>query len=368
MADPTPTATPAVPSYESGLWRAGQTASPVRMPAGFEIPPPSRTGDARRDQLQDAMNYRTALENFYNSGAVTDPGERSAITAELRAARDDESRLLKDQYAYNEEMRKLWEKADAANTPEAREKADADLKDAQARADLAAKQAANYETPDQASERRIREAIASRAPTQGRETVQEAIDKAKGVAEAQAEALIAQKQKLIELGIDMTRRDEALLKAQLDAIATKYHQDVAEYVAAKAAYDKEPYDKLTMLRGNQADARAAQAAKLQGAQVQAGQYGAQATQGHALLMGGVQAGVVPSAEAVQQMYFDPHKRALDVLAQAMAQPDFDANQRAIDLLSQEIMQRSTTRPVAPTAPDLSALFPPSARTAPVVTQ
>lgn len=158
-------------TFEEWLEKQNTTAPPIRMPAGLTIRP--QTGDP----LQDAMNLQADLAGLANN-AQAKPEERQAAFNAYQAASDDVSRLTKERMAWNAEQGQLQAKLDAANTPEARQLAEMNLGAAKAKVSLAEQEAANYETPAQVMARQIATAIASRAPTQGRETVEEANAKA----------------------------------------------------------------------------------------------------------------------------------------------------------------------------------------------
>jgi len=170
----------------------------------------------------------------------------------------------------------------------------------------------------------------------------------------------------IRLGLKTTPQAQAVLD-QWTAANTSSFQLHAQQVLAAEEYNRNlPQAQATEARAQAADARAAQQQKVQQAQVRADAYNQQATEGQGMLTQGIKLGVAPSTEAVQQMYFDPHKRALDVLEQAMAGPEFDPHQRALDVIGAQMQPAQVPAPYVPLPMPTAPAITPTA--APTVTQ
>lgn len=215
----------------------------------------------------------------------------------------------------------------------------------------------------------VADAIASRAPVTTPEQL-------KANAIAQGEALDQLNAARLARGEILGPADEAALKSKYDMIAAEYTAAVNKLTADTAwargeqgRADAAALAKSTDARAQAADTRAAQQQKVQQAQVQADAYNQQATEGQGMLGQGIKLGVAPSAEAVQQMYFDPHKRALDVLAQAMAGPEFDPNARALSLIGQQMQpaQAPYTPLSMPAAPTITPVQGVTTQATPTIT-
>lgn len=194
------------------------------------------------------------------------------------------------------------------------------------------------------------------------------------IAEINARAMAAAQQQIAVLawqkanGLIEDAEAERQAKAIIDQAAENARQEHAIALAqeqarlrgeeAATAWGRElPFRQAAEARAQAAEARAQQQMRLQGAQVQSGAYARQAEAGMGMVNQATGLGVSVTPGEYNALYFDPHKRALQVLEQAMTAPDFDPQQRALQVLGQAMQPAQPQQPAPMGAPQLPGVTP-----------
>lgn len=151
-------------------------------------------------------------------------------------------------------------------------------------------------------------------------------------------------------GYEVSAKELQELKQKGDQLL----QDMQAAAAMERQTQQQAYD-LPFKQAEQQ--RADQTLQLQQRQSQGNTLMKRAEAGQALLDKAVGLGIAPSREAINELYFDPHRRALDLLGQAMTAPTFDPHTRALDLIGQQQAAAQNFSGQATVAP---SVYPPQA--------